>query len=79
MQHWGGKDWEQGYSSTCNLFLSVLCVLYCADPETLSGVNRRIVPFLACGDLSGFDSDMTYPVKVHVISLWLLTSYILCS
>lgn len=24
-----------------------------------------IVPFLACGDLSGFDSDKTYPLKVY--------------
>ncbi len=40
---------------------------YCSsstDPGTLTGVNRTIVPFLACGDLSGYDSDMTYPVKV---------------
>ncbi|KAH6569877.1 hypothetical protein BASA50_003619 [Batrachochytrium salamandrivorans] len=28
----------------------------------LTGVNRSIVPFMACGDLSGFDSDMTYPL-----------------
>ncbi|KAG0225696.1 putative tRNA (cytidine(32)/guanosine(34)-2'-O)-methyltransferase [Actinomortierella wolfii] len=25
--------------------------------------NRTIVPFIACGDLSGFDSDMTYPLE----------------
>ena len=28
------------------------------------GVNRIIAPFVACGDLSGFDSDMTYAVEV---------------
>ncbi|KAL5034130.1 hypothetical protein BDV3_003711 [Batrachochytrium dendrobatidis] len=28
----------------------------------LTGINRCIVPFMACGDLSGFDSDMTYPL-----------------
>eukprot|EP00842_Homolaphlyctis_polyrhiza_P007071 jgi/Hompol1/953/HPOL_002612-RA len=28
----------------------------------LVGANRVIVPFMACGDLSGFDSDMTYPL-----------------
>ncbi|KAI8929184.1 FtsJ-like methyltransferase-domain-containing protein [Entophlyctis helioformis] len=28
----------------------------------LLGTNRAIAPFMACGDLSGFDSDMTYPV-----------------
>ena len=33
------------------------------DPHfnSLVGVNRIIVPFLACGDLSAFDSDRTYP------------------
>ncbi|XP_039280248.1 putative tRNA (cytidine(32)/guanosine(34)-2'-O)-methyltransferase [Nilaparvata lugens] len=32
------------------------------DWSKLVGVNKEIVPFLACGDLSGFDSDMTYPL-----------------
>ncbi|CAG8529190.1 8161_t:CDS:2 [Paraglomus occultum] len=33
-------------------------------PENeLLGVNRVIVPFVACGDLSGFDSDKTYPLE----------------
>ena len=30
--------------------------------DELVGVNRFIVPFLACGDLSGFDSDQSYPL-----------------
>jgi tRNA (cytidine32/guanosine34-2'-O)-methyltransferase len=29
----------------------------------LLGQNRVIVPFLACGDLSGFDADATYPAS----------------
>ena len=29
----------------------------------LEGVNRVIVPFLACGDLSAYDSDKTYDVN----------------
>eukprot|EP00163_Fabomonas_tropica_P016621 TRINITY_DN29731_c0_g1_i1.p1 TRINITY_DN29731_c0_g1~~TRINITY_DN29731_c0_g1_i1.p1 ORF type:complete len:294 (+),score=58.87 TRINITY_DN29731_c0_g1_i1:223-1104(+) len=29
----------------------------------LTGINRVIVPFVACGDLSGFDSDMSYPLE----------------
>jgi len=37
----------------------------------LSGVNRIIVPFLACGDLSAYDSDMTYPLEVSVLSEFL--------
>ena len=27
---------------------------------SLEGVNRVIVPFVACGDLSAYDSDQTY-------------------
>ena len=41
----------------------MLCVTD-MDYNNLVGVNRVIVPFLACGDLSGFDSDKTYPLKV---------------
>ena len=49
------------YSS---VFLS--CMLFSLDLDfnTLTGVNKCVVPFVACGDLSGFDSDMTYPVEV---------------
>ncbi|VDK45363.1 unnamed protein product [Cylicostephanus goldi] len=28
-----------------------------------NGPNRILVPFVACGDLSGFDSDGFYPLK----------------
>lgn len=34
------------------------------DWNSLEGVNRVIVPFLACGDLSAYDSDRTYPLQV---------------
>ncbi|NXR18245.1 TRM7 methyltransferase, partial [Cinclus mexicanus] len=40
------------------------------DPDTglalsqLSGPSRLIVPFVACGDLSAFDPDRTYPLQV---------------
>lgn len=34
---------------------------YDDDFNSLVGVNRVIVPFLACGDLSAYDADMTYP------------------
>lgn len=36
---------------------------YC-DWNQWDGPNRTIVPFLACGDLSAYDSDMTYPLDV---------------
>ena len=31
----------------------------------LEGPNRVIAPFLACGDLSGYDSDKTYKLQVR--------------
>ena len=34
------------------------------DFDQLEGPNRFIVPFLACGDLSAYDADKTYPLKV---------------
>ncbi|KAK3104590.1 hypothetical protein FSP39_005708 [Pinctada imbricata] len=34
------------------------------DYNNLEGPNRVIVPFLACGDLSGYDSDKTYPLQL---------------
>ncbi|XP_062410911.1 putative tRNA (cytidine(32)/guanosine(34)-2'-O)-methyltransferase [Sardina pilchardus] len=37
---------------------------YDVDFNQLEGSNRIIVPFLACGDLSGFDSDRTYPLQL---------------
>ncbi len=37
---------------------------YDADFNQLEGVNRIIVPFLACGDLSAYDSDKTYPLEL---------------
>ena len=39
------------------------------DFNNLEGPNRVIVPFLACGDLSGFDSDKTYPLQVRFCSI----------
>ena len=35
---------------------------YDQDFNALTGVNRVVVPFLACGDLSAYDADMTYPL-----------------
>lgn len=32
--------------------------------KSLEGVNRMIVPFMACGDLSAYDSDQTYQLNV---------------
>lgn len=37
---------------------------YDVDFNSLEGPNRVIVPFLACGDLSAYDSDKTYPLNL---------------
>ena len=37
---------------------------YRAGLNSLVGIERVIVPFLACGDLSGFDSDQSYPLNL---------------
>lgn len=33
------------------------------DFNSLEGVNRFVIPFLACGDLSAYDSDQTYRLQ----------------
>ncbi|XP_072103035.1 tRNA (cytidine(32)/guanosine(34)-2'-O)-methyltransferase [Mobula birostris] len=38
---------------------------YDVDFNQLEGANRVIVPFLACGDLSAYDSDKTYPLQLE--------------
>ncbi|KAJ1365895.1 hypothetical protein KIN20_026362 [Parelaphostrongylus tenuis] len=35
--------------------------------DSLRGVNRVIVPFVACGDLSGFDSDGHYDLNLPTV------------
>ncbi|XP_034033244.1 putative tRNA (cytidine(32)/guanosine(34)-2'-O)-methyltransferase [Thalassophryne amazonica] len=37
---------------------------YDVDFNQFEGPNRIIAPFLACGDLSAFDSDRTYPLQL---------------
>lgn len=36
-----------------------------ADTNQRAGPNRVIVPFVACGDLQGFDSDQSYPLQLR--------------
>ncbi|KAM3723362.1 Glutamyl-tRNA(Gln) amidotransferase subunit B [Dirofilaria immitis] len=42
----------------------MLCPDYDAEVNSLLGSNRLLVPFLACGDLSGWDSDRTYGLEL---------------
>ena len=35
-----------------------------SGPSRLTGSNKVLVPFVACGDLSGFDADQSYPLQL---------------
>lgn len=35
------------------------------DFSALEGINRVIIPFMVCGDVSAFDSDATYPLQLE--------------
>lgn len=38
--------------------------------ETGSEVNRLLIPFVVCGDLRGYDSDMSYSLIVRIIYIF---------
>ncbi|XP_047017841.1 putative tRNA (cytidine(32)/guanosine(34)-2'-O)-methyltransferase isoform X3 [Ictalurus punctatus] len=67
-----GKDVTLLYSQLKIFFSTVTCAKprssrnssIDVDFNQLEGPNRVIVPFLACGDLSAFDSDRTYPLQL---------------
>ncbi|KAG7259948.1 hypothetical protein CRUP_027014 [Coryphaenoides rupestris] len=52
----------EGYAP--NMSNPLLDHSYDVDFNQLEGPNRVIVPFLACGDLSAYDSDQTYPLQL---------------
>lgn len=58
----------QGYSPpdgyAPNMTNPLLDQKYDLDVNSLEGPNRVIVPFLACGDLSAYDSDKSYPLSM---------------
>lgn len=59
----------QGYAPPAgyvpNMSNPLLDQHYNVDFNSLEGPNRVIVPFLACGDLSAYDSDRTYPLELE--------------
>ncbi|XP_030403191.1 putative tRNA (cytidine(32)/guanosine(34)-2'-O)-methyltransferase isoform X3 [Gopherus evgoodei] len=67
-----GKDVTLLYSQLRIFFPDVTCAKprssrnssIDVDFNQLEGPNRVIVPFLACGDLSAYDSDQTYPLQL---------------
>jgi hypothetical protein len=40
----------------------ILCWITDCSSGWLEGPNKVYIPFLACGDLSGYDSDRSYPL-----------------
>ncbi|XP_069785267.1 tRNA (cytidine(32)/guanosine(34)-2'-O)-methyltransferase isoform X2 [Narcine bancroftii] len=68
-----GKDVTLLYSQLRTFFPDVTCAKprssrnssIDVDFNQLAGPNRIIVPFLACGDLSAYDSDKTYPLQLE--------------
>uniref|UniRef100_A0A915DAH0 Putative tRNA (cytidine(32)/guanosine(34)-2'-O)-methyltransferase n=1 Tax=Ditylenchus dipsaci TaxID=166011 RepID=A0A915DAH0_9BILA len=69
-----GYNPPEGYKP--NLSNPVLAQDYDKAVDQFTGINRTLVPFMACGDLSGFspglckqlDSDRTYPLDLSTIS-----------
>ncbi|OMH81111.1 putative tRNA (cytidine(32)/guanosine(34)-2'-O)-methyltransferase 1 [Zancudomyces culisetae] len=55
----------QGY--TPNLFNPMMGIPISFDPSTMHGDNKALIPFVACGDLSGFDPETIYPLNVSYI------------
>lgn len=46
----------------CLKFLSLFVEITDCSSGWLEGPNKVYIPFLACGDLSGYDSDRSYPL-----------------
>ena len=47
---------------TDDMFCLFNSLRYSSGNEML-GPNNLVVPFIACGDLSGFDADQSYPLQ----------------
>ena len=47
---------------TDDMFCLFNALRYSSGNEML-GPNNLVVPFIACGDLSGFDADQSYPLQ----------------
>ncbi len=59
----------QGYNPPADFSPSLLEPLldskYDSATAELGGSNAVVVPFVACGDLSGFDADQSYPLQLE--------------
>jgi tRNA (cytidine32/guanosine34-2'-O)-methyltransferase len=55
----------QGHKYGSQKFFSLILPRYGPGNELL-GLSNLVVPFVACGDLNGFDSDKSYPLQLSV-------------
>jgi hypothetical protein len=55
---------QEFFTRTCNKFFYKRNQCIESVLLQLTGPNRFIVPFLACGDLSAYDSDKTYALDL---------------
>lgn len=39
----------------------------CTDQDNLNNESNHIIPFIACGDLRGLDSNRTYPFDMNSV------------
>ncbi|KAF7721866.1 putative tRNA (cytidine(32)/guanosine(34)-2'-O)-methyltransferase [Apophysomyces ossiformis] len=61
-----GYQPPEGYTPT---MVNPLLDMHYDGMNEFVGPNRTIVPFIACGDLNGYDADRTYPLKTSYTSL----------
>jgi len=59
------EDYRPPEGYVPNMSNPLLDMNYDLYSNQLEGPNRVITPFLACGDLSGYDSDRTYSLQVN--------------
>lgn len=57
-----GHKYDDSDSSV--LPLSSFCSARYGPGNEILGLSNLVVPFVACGDLSGFDSDKSYPLQL---------------
>jgi len=48
-----------------DVFSTMLDSTYATSSEVAAGPGQVAVPFVACGDLAGFDSDQSYPLQLE--------------
>lgn len=58
-----------------DLLMTLVIVILDETINQFSGPNRVVVPFVACGDLSGWDADKTYALDVCCLHFILADFY----